>query len=319
MNLVLWLLISGAARAEVGIDGGSGGITAPTTEMLPPGKMGFALGMTSEFSSAGQQVGGLPFGAGFSFNRSTELGLHVATQPRSSADPTFWGTLVGLSIRRRLLGHDEVSVPLVMQADVTGITGEWSGQVTAVSGFKLGRVGVYPALGLGWRERDGYDAAASVAVARYLHPRVRMLGEVNARVGFEGLQGADARLGLRFVAYRRAHLITWLGGGVAAGELWGGGGVTLVLYAEDPLEVDRDGDEISDWQDTCPHQAEDVDRFQDHDGCPDLDNDGDGIPDALDDTPDGETLTSLQYPTETPQLRMRIHERSFPGEDADAP
>ncbi len=45
---------------------------------------------------------------------------------------------------------------------------------------------------------------------------------------------------------------------------------------------DRDGDGIPDRRDLCPREPEDRDRFQDADGCPDLDNDEDGIPDDVD-------------------------------------
>lgn len=43
---------------------------------------------------------------------------------------------------------------------------------------------------------------------------------------------------------------------------------------------DRDGDGYEDAVDQCPDQPEDFDSFQDEDGCPDEDNDGDGVPDA---------------------------------------
>jgi len=45
---------------------------------------------------------------------------------------------------------------------------------------------------------------------------------------------------------------------------------------------DRDRDGIVDRYDQCPAVPEDVDGFQDDDGCPDYDNDNDGIPDSLD-------------------------------------
>lgn len=45
---------------------------------------------------------------------------------------------------------------------------------------------------------------------------------------------------------------------------------------------DRDSDSIADARDKCPQQPEDLDGFQDEDGCPDLDNDNDGILDAKD-------------------------------------
>jgi outer membrane protein OmpA-like peptidoglycan-associated protein len=48
---------------------------------------------------------------------------------------------------------------------------------------------------------------------------------------------------------------------------------------------DRDGDGIVDEDDACPDAPEDVDGFQDEDGCPDPDNDGDGKLDPDDECP----------------------------------
>ena len=48
---------------------------------------------------------------------------------------------------------------------------------------------------------------------------------------------------------------------------------------------DRDGDGVVDRKDTCPDSPEDLDGFEDEDGCPDEDNDGDGIPDRYDGAP----------------------------------
>jgi hypothetical protein len=51
-------------------------------------------------------------------------------------------------------------------------------------------------------------------------------------------------------------------------------------------DKDNDGDTIADGMDKCPNEAEDFDSFQDTDGCPDPDNDGDGILDERDQCPD---------------------------------
>jgi OOP family OmpA-OmpF porin len=51
------------------------------------------------------------------------------------------------------------------------------------------------------------------------------------------------------------------------------------------VRPDNDGDGIPDALDKCPNEPEDKDGFQDEDGCPDPDNDHDGIPDALDKCP----------------------------------
>ncbi len=53
-----------------------------------------------------------------------------------------------------------------------------------------------------------------------------------------------------------------------------------------PLTTDRDRDGIMDADDQCPDFAEDLDGFEDLDGCPDEDNDLDGIADAADACPD---------------------------------
>ncbi|MEZ4458382.1 MAG: OmpA family protein [bacterium] len=51
-------------------------------------------------------------------------------------------------------------------------------------------------------------------------------------------------------------------------------------------EPDNDLDGIADAADQCPMEAEDTDNFKDEDGCPDLDNDADGVADTDDQCPD---------------------------------
>ncbi len=48
---------------------------------------------------------------------------------------------------------------------------------------------------------------------------------------------------------------------------------------------DEDKDNIKNADDRCPKDAEDIDGYQDSDGCPDYDNDSDGKPDSLDKCP----------------------------------
>jgi outer membrane protein OmpA-like peptidoglycan-associated protein len=50
-------------------------------------------------------------------------------------------------------------------------------------------------------------------------------------------------------------------------------------------DTDNDSDGIPDLKDKCPNAAEDTDGFEDEDGCPDPDNDGDGILDVDDQCP----------------------------------
>jgi outer membrane protein OmpA-like peptidoglycan-associated protein len=48
---------------------------------------------------------------------------------------------------------------------------------------------------------------------------------------------------------------------------------------------DRDKDGVLDADDACPNDPEDLDRFEDDDGCPDKDNDEDGLADTEDKCP----------------------------------
>ena len=64
---------------------------------------------------------------------------------------------------------------------------------------------------------------------------------------------------------------------VASGE--------IPLLVDDEEPADKDGDGVLDDEDPCPLYAEDVDGFEDEDGCPDEDDDGDGIADADDACP----------------------------------
>ncbi len=63
-------------------------------------------------------------------------------------------------------------------------------------------------------------------------------------------------------------------------------GVHIALKWQGLLEEqDSDGDGIVNKDDKCQKQMEDIDGFQDKDGCPDYDNDNDGIPDIKDKCP----------------------------------
>ncbi len=72
------------------------------------------------------------------------------------------------------------------------------------------------------------------------------------------------------------------GGGVSATD-WR---VVFSLGVHISPNTDKDGDGIPNGQDTCPRDAEDLDGFDDSDGCVDPDNDGDGVPDTGDACPD---------------------------------
>ena len=82
------------------------------------------------------------------------------------------------------------------------------------------------------------------------------------------------------------HALTF---GVAHGFTNGYGAPTLRIYAGYTftlsLPKDTDGDGLDDPDDRCPNEPEDMDDFEDTDGCPDVDNDADGVLDVDDGCP----------------------------------
>jgi outer membrane protein OmpA-like peptidoglycan-associated protein len=63
----------------------------------------------------------------------------------------------------------------------------------------------------------------------------------------------------------------------------------VVSFGYDPRRAerpDRDGDGLLDDVDACPADPEDFDDHADDDGCPEPDNDSDGVPDVSDGAPD---------------------------------
>ena len=69
-------------------------------------------------------------------------------------------------------------------------------------------------------------------------------------------------------------------------------------------EPDNDEDGRLDRDDLCPNSPEDMDGFQDEDGCPDDDNDQDGVPDAQDRCPgSSETVNQFEDEDGCPDFR----------------
>ena len=97
-----------------------------------------------------------------------------------------------------------------------------------------------------------------------------------------------------------AHLFsTWSGERGLVATVGGGSGIVPGAGAPDvrallvvgyrhpgaPKVRDQDQDGLSDELDRCPTDPEDADRYEDEDGCPDLDNDQDGVVDLKDKCP----------------------------------
>ncbi|MGK0362761.1 MAG: outer membrane protein OmpA-like peptidoglycan-associated protein, partial [Bradymonadia bacterium] len=70
---------------------------------------------------------------------------------------------------------------------------------------------------------------------------------------------------------------------------------------------DTDGDGLNDQVDKCPKDPEDKDGFEDEDGCPDPDNDKDGILDVNDKCPmDPETVNGFEDEDGCPDKKLTL-------------
>jgi len=93
---------------------------------------------------------------------------------------------------------------------------------------------------------------------------------------------------LRVFPVEWVHVTAGVGFGLNPGlgapdfRAWGGG---TIAPSFDPLSLDRDGDGIPNKFDQCINIPEDLDGWQDEDGCPEDDNDLDGILDTADACP----------------------------------
>jgi outer membrane protein OmpA-like peptidoglycan-associated protein len=174
-------------------------------------------------------------------------------------------------------------------------------------------------------ERD--DELVAKLGARYMWPvGIGLLGEWSTLIGIGGRSArrdettSEVDVGLRLGDERRVALDVGVGSAVWPGQ-YGLGAPQLRTFlmlrgalgpgprecttgpedvdgyqdADGCADLDNDRDGIPDSADACPDAAEDRDGFQDRDGCPDLDNDGDGVSDARDLCPESaEDLDDFQ-------------------------
>jgi len=118
--------------------------------------------------------------------------------------------------------------------------------------------------------------------------RFDLLAEI---YGYADVTGSTNAFPLEVVAGAKVYLAAksyfLIGGGASLIPNQTGGpvGRAFLGFIFEPSIGDRDGDGIKDDIDKCPDDPEDIDDFEDSDGCPDPDNDRDGIPDKIDKCP----------------------------------
>ena len=131
------------------------------------------------------------------------------------------------------------------------------------------------------------------AIWELLDDRLALIAEFFGSTGFGSRQETPLEVLAGAKYHHRVGFTAGLGGG--AGVYGGIGapdyrllgmlGYTMPEKVRPPKVKDRDADGLPDGEDQCSREAEDIDGFQDEDGCPDPDNDQDGILDADDQAP----------------------------------
>lgn len=162
----------------------------------------------------------------------------------------------------------------------------------------------------GFEQDDEIHVAAGVTVP--LIPEVELIGETQLRIGTGGRELRaneipwEADLGVRVWPVRGLSIEAGAGTGILAGygapPLRAFVALRFATEQGDPCssgpedfdgfedgdfcaDLDNDQDGIPDAVDRCPNDPEDLDGFADDDGCPDVDNDADGVLDPEDSCP----------------------------------
>jgi hypothetical protein len=156
--------------------------------------------------------------------------------------------------------------------------------------FALNLGGIYrQTASLGTGNKLGPEGRWGAAVGYEIGPMLKAMLDAYGSTNFSTKPGGNSievDLGAQ-VAIPKVPIIATAGGGV--GVLKGVGMPTarVFLGAMWVAEVaDRDQDGLSDELDACPTDPEDMDGFEDSDGCPEFDNDNDAIADEADKCPD---------------------------------
>jgi len=152
-------------------------------------------------------------------------------------------------------------------------------EALTVANLRVGNEFVY---GLGlevpiWKAKTKHPAAGTLSVVAEAFGSVAF-GDAPGDVD-KGLDSEELPLevlGAIRYRFRKGWRLT-LGGGAGLIEGYGSPDFRVFLGVAFASGADRDGDGIRDDQDLCPDDPEDGDNFQDLDGCPEPDNDKDGV------------------------------------------
>jgi OOP family OmpA-OmpF porin len=250
-----WVLPS--VLYQVGHDWSRFGLPAPTRTALGDARLSLKATLLEA-----DPMGGVGLAALGAVSVPTGNGMAYVSDESSAGDVRLLGEL------NVLIGHLRASAGMHMRSKERTFAGERYGNSAT---WGLG-VGVLPQA-LGLTEHGGWLATAE------LRGRVGVTPEFASSAQSFTVLGVSAR-------YQVGDLSLLVGGEV---PLAAGVGTPLVRgvlgVGWAPRVPDQDQDGIPDDVDQCVDLPEDIDHFQDSDGCPDFDNDDDGSPDPDDRCP----------------------------------
>lgn len=154
--------------------------------------------------------------------------------------------------------------------------------------FGLNLIGVYRGSGQIGVTEIGPEFRYSGAAGFKVSPVFRVLADVFGASSFSTDKGENTLEADGGVQITPLDSPVTISAGAGAGIIDGVGSPTLRAFAGFVYVVesrDRDKDGLDDKEDQCPTAPEDVDGYQDSDGCPDPDNDLDAIADVADKCP----------------------------------
>jgi outer membrane protein OmpA-like peptidoglycan-associated protein len=144
----------------------------------------------------------------------------------------------------------------------------------------------------------GSEFRYGVAAGYNISPVFEVIAEGFGGTGFRkeaGTNSLEIDGAVRVRPLDTGVIITVGGGGGAVPGVGVPSGRAFLGVMWGKEQGDKDHDGIPDDVDKCPTVPEDFDGFEDHDGCPEDDNDGDRIPDTMDKCPnEPETINGFQ-------------------------
>lgn len=154
-----------------------------------------------------------------------------------------------------------------------------------------------------------YKAGAAFAVTERVDLSAEVLGSASYTTVFRAPIGnpAEALVGLGAALSPNVRVQVAAGRGLNAGIGAPAFRGVLALTYQKVADRDTDLDGLVDRLDACPEDPEDLDQFEDEDGCPELDNDLDGLVDLRDGCPNNpEDKDGVQDDDGCPESNARV-------------